>query len=436
MRKLGQGRSRPGSPAAALPWTTPADLRVDLERRWERGDIPRAVVQERVQAVAAVPGAAEAEPLFPLKIRLKRPSARELAERFGDVMAWVDGLRAESRERLGFGYELRWRTVNSRLHGANDIPVAAVFPQADDVLRFIRRRTEATRLGELADFIVGQFPGLAPWVIRRPLQVLEHAEQWNRLLAVVGWFAAHPRPRLYLRQLDIPGVDTKFIEAHRGLLAELLDLVLPPEAIDTSARGVAGFAARYGLKEEAPLIRFRLLAPSLHICGLSDLAVLPEEFARLNPGARRVFITENRTNGLAFPAVAGGIVIFGLGYGVDRLGDIPWLHQVEVWYWGDIDTHGFGILNRLRAVLPDVRSFLMDRETLLAHRALWGQEPAHKRYDGEPSRLTPEEYALFDDLRRDRLGPRIRLEQERVGWGWLQERLRDVQNVTGGYGPR
>src|SRR5690606_28707103 len=168
MRKLGQGRSRPGSPAAALPWTTPADLRVDLERRWERGDIPRAVVQERVQAVAAVPGAAEAEPLFPLKIRLKRPSARELAERFGDVMAWVDGLRAESRERLGFGYELRWRTVNSRLHGANDIPVAAVFPQADDVLRFIRRRTEATRLGELADFIVGQFPGLAPWVIRRP----------------------------------------------------------------------------------------------------------------------------------------------------------------------------------------------------------------------------------------------------------------------------
>ena len=26
----------------------------------------------------------------------------------------------------------------------------------------------------------------------------------------------------YLRQVEVPGVDTKFIEGHRGLLAELL----------------------------------------------------------------------------------------------------------------------------------------------------------------------------------------------------------------------
>jgi hypothetical protein len=43
-------------------------------------------------------------------------------------------------------------------------------------------------------------------------------------------------------------------------------------------------------------------------------------------------------------------LIFGLGYGLDRLADVPWLERCEVWYWGDIDTHGVGILDRLRAV--------------------------------------------------------------------------------------
>jgi len=47
-----------------------------------------------------------------------------------------------------------------------------------------------------------------------------------------------------------------------------------------------------------------------------------------------------------------------------------------VHYWGDLDTHGFAILNQLRAWLPQTRSFLMDRQTLVEHRDRWGREPA------------------------------------------------------------
>ncbi|MDZ7768818.1 MAG: DUF2220 domain-containing protein [Woeseiaceae bacterium] len=87
------------------------------------------------------------------------------------------------------------------------------------------------------------------------------------------------------------------------------------------------------------------------------------------------------------------------------------------------DTHGFGILNRLRVSLPHARSFLMDRETLEAHRRLWGREPAGGRYTGDTSRLTAAEHALYCELLSDRLGERIRLEQERIGFGWLQQTL-------------
>src|SRR5699024_4307911 len=112
------------------------------------------------------------------------------------------------------------------------------------------------------------------------------------------------------------------------------------------------------------LIRFRILDPSLYIHGLSDLSVLPSEFASLNIPCNTVFITENKMNCLTFPAVSKAIVIFGTGYGVKKLKAIPWLHEKSIRYWGDIDAHGFEILSQLRSYFPQTSSFLMDRATL------------------------------------------------------------------------
>lgn len=395
-------------------WTTPANIRAALERRWDRGEILAAQ--------------ASGETLFPLTLPLRRPKARDIADDFGAVMDWVRDLEAGSRSALGHGYELQYETRHSRVQGDNAVPAIAVVPTASDALRLLRRGADAERFQRCVDATLPHFPELQPWLAQRPLRVLAHAGEWDHVLDVLAWFRAHPRPGLYLRQLEIPGVDSKFIERRRGLLAELLDRVLPPEAIDLGATGIKGFHQRYGLRTERPLIRCRILDPALHLRGLSDLSVLPEEFAELDLQVERVFITENRINGLAFPPLRRGLVIFGLGYGIDRLGDIPWLHDVELHYWGDIDTHGFGILNRLRAAFPRVRSMLMDRETLLAHRALWGQEPHDKRYTGQPTRLTDAEQALFAELAGDHFGERIRLEQERVAFATVRAAL---SRVTG-----
>ena len=47
-------------------------------------------------------------------------------------------------------------------------------------------------------------------------------------------------------------------------------------------------------------------------------------------------------------------------------------------------------------------------------------------------RLTPPERALYDDLRDHRIRPRLRLEQERVGFGWLQAALARLDLGPGG----
>ena len=98
-----------------------------------------------------------------------------------------------------------------------------------------------------------------------------------------------------------------------------------------------------------------------------------------------------------------------------------WLDERTVVYWGDIDTHGFRILDRLRDHFPRARSMLMDRATLLAHETQWVDEPSPIR---DPlTRLTEAEQALYHDLVEDSFGPAVRLEQERVSYAAITKTL-------------
>ncbi|MFM8393754.1 MAG: Wadjet anti-phage system protein JetD domain-containing protein, partial [Acidobacteriota bacterium] len=136
----------------------------------------------------------------------------------------------------------------------------------------------------------------------------------------------------------------------------------------------------------------------------------------------KVFITENEINFLAFPDVPAALVIFGAGYGFDNLATARWLNEKRVYYWGDIDTHGFAILSQLREFMPHVTSFLMDQRTLLTHQPLWGVE--NQPETGDLPRLSAEEALLYDQLRRNQWGKGVRLEQERIGFDFLCDVLR------------
>jgi hypothetical protein len=133
---------------------------------------------------------------------------------------------------------------------------------------------------------------------------LEHHANWQRLLAVVGWLQAHPRPGIYIRQVDLSDIDSKFIESQRALLGELLDLALPAEAIDPGATGLSGFNRRYGFRDKPERIRCRFLDPRcapLPWLAEADLTLDAISFAAFDPPVHRVFITENEVNFLAFP---------------------------------------------------------------------------------------------------------------------------------------
>ncbi len=388
-----------------MSWTTPADLCVQVQRLWDRGDLLRASVSD------AAP--------WPVRLTLKSPSAADLSDCFESVRDWVRAVAGTPHVRI------EWREWNHRVQGMQRLPAAVWVDTLEAALALVGKAREVQRFEALWQQTVAVQPALREWVRRRPLQALDLADRWERLLAVVAWLQAHPQPAVYLRQVDAQGVDSKFIEAHRGVLTELLDLALPPEAVDTRASGTAQFARRFGFLEKPVRIRFRLLdpaMPSLPGCHEQpDITLDATSFAALALPIDRLFITENETNFLAFPQMEKAIVVFGAGYGWDALARATCLHRCRLYYWGDIDTHGFAILDQLRGYFPHVASLLMDRETLLAHRLHWGEEPEPARHD--LSRLTTDESAIYDELRFDCLQPRLRLEQERIGYDWLGDRL-------------
>ena len=391
-----------------MSWTTPADVRAQVQKHWDTGRLLRDIA-------GSLSGSHELEPdrlSFPLALRLRGPIPRELATRHDEVRAWIRELEAESCSALGYGYDIVWTETSNRVIGRNRSPSSIIIPTRADALALIDQTETAERFTALTKRTIDRFPELEAWLQRRPLKILEHEEAWERILSTLDWFRTNPRSGRYVREIDVPGVDTKFIEARKPLLAELLDVVLPADAINVSRSGSAEFEARYGLATKPALVRFRVLDPDLAIHGLTDLTVRIDELARLDLAVERVIIVENEITGLALPAMARTAVIFGLGYAVGLLRELDWLKDREALYWGDIDTNGFAMLERMRAILPDVRSLLMDRGTLMRHQAHWSTELTP--YVGALDRLTPTEAGLYDDLRFDRLGRAVRLEQERI----------------------
>ncbi len=390
-----------------MNWSTPKDLKAQLARLWERGELLRDQFAEEAR--------------FPLRLSVKGPTSAEITDRFEAVRTWAATLATSVPLRV------EWQEVRHRVHGLQRLPACVWIDSADDALGWLGKRRDRDEFANLIACTRTQCPAVLPWLEKRPLQTLALSGEWARLLAVVNWVVAHPRPGVYLRQVDVPGVHSKFIETHRAALSELLDLALPADCVDASRTGVAQFAARYGFRDKPLRIRLRVLDPAIRVfAGLAgpDVTLDADSFSRLAVDVARVIITENETNFLALPEMPGTLAIFGAGYGWDALSRADWLAQCSIHYWGDIDTHGFAILDQLRGHFGHVQSLLMDRATLDAHEAFWGWEEKPQRAD--LARLTKEELDLYDALRDTRIREGLRLEQEYLGFDWVRERLEQL----------
>jgi len=388
-------------------WSDKKSLLTQLQKLWGNGLLLKEVVSR--------------SELFPKRLRFKTPNSQSLSHDFDAVRCWVSEMQKLK------GFRIVYKTVRHQVIGENQLPTEVWIDTLETAVALLNKQTQITTFSKLLIQTKSHTPELIFWITDYPLKALVLASVWTKLLDFIRWRQQHPAPDIYLRQVSLAGIDSKFIEQHRATLIQLLDLALTEEQINNNKTGIKQFEARYGFRSKPEKIRFRLLDNKLSLLpGTNtdnDFSITANDFQQLQKNTnfishlKRIFITENEINFLSFPAQQSSLVIFGSGYGFEALAKAQWLSQLKVYYWGDIDTHGFAILDQLRSKFPHVQSLLMDETTLLKHREFWGHET--KPENRKLQRLTASEQKLYQALLDNHYAEQLRLEQERVDYKYL-----------------
>lgn len=360
--------------------------------------------------------------IFPFTI----PADKSASTKFSDFDQELTALILQSKEKTGVGYSLRLKEKVMR-HGKQQAIEEVYFESQEDYLWTIAKGKEFESFkGDFA-MIVNAIPMLKEWAIENCAKVISYHGKWSDLIKVCLYFQRCPKPNLYIRELPT-GTHTKFIEQNFGIIRDLLDQLIPGSLIDSESQ----FEKRFSLKFDEPKIRLIILDMALaekYFAGISDITIGVSYFNSFSVPVKRVIVLENKTNFsnlmnfLTLPQMDSTIGIFGRGFGVDSLKNAQWLHDKEIIYWGDIDSHGFRILSQLRRTFRHVKSVMMDRVTF------------DRFFEGDSG--TPDEEVLLDSLSDDERalykwvteGNR-RLEQEKISHDYvLQEFNRLLADV-------
>ncbi|MGM9746623.1 MAG: Wadjet anti-phage system protein JetD domain-containing protein [Paludibacteraceae bacterium] len=315
----------------------------------------------------------------------------------------LEELIDNSKEKRVYGYTIEYKTVKTKLHGTQDVPTSISFQSEVDYLKFLHKEREAAKFRDDISKIICSFPDLKDWVHKYPSKIVDN--NWDDLLKVCSYFKNTPKPNLYIRELPIK-VHTKFIENNKGIIRELLDIIIS-EHINANEKQ---FEKRYNLRYDEPLVRFRILDSSIcqqSLSGVEDCSIPISQFQKLNLPIDIVYVVENKMNLLTFPLIEKSIVVWGHGFGVDLMRDVEWMKTKKMYYWGDLDAHGFQILSEIRTHFPHVESFLMDRETF--NKFFMGDKGTETNLEKELC-LTHEENKIYRYLKENN----YRLEQEKI----------------------
>jgi len=371
------------------------------------------------------------ETAFPKVIRSDKSSSKDFVESGKQKSELIE----QSKDRKGFGYTIKYKTVNTKRDSVQDVIDEISFQSETDFLKFIRKEAEAEIFRKNANKILIQFPELNEWIKKYSLRVVQYSESWQQLLNVCEYFKQNPKPNLYIRELPVK-VHTKFIENNKGILLDLLNVILPIESINEEFTSAKDFEKRFGLKFNQSQIRVRVLDKHIsdkHLSGLTDIVITEEEFCGLQIPCEKVFIFENKTsfsnlmNFLTLPQMENTIGIFGSGFSVSKLKNALWLADKEIFYWGDIDTHGLKILSQIRGYFQNTKSIMMDFETLNTFKDDWDKgEPIN---ENSLPNLNSDEQELFQFVRADNINT-IRLEQEKISQEYVLKQVAKIYETA------
>lgn len=254
---------------------------------------------------------AAGESMFPLAIPFGRPST---TSDFGAIRADLTSLA-----NADIDWTIDWEEIDTRKWGNQRWPLRVSFDSIESLARALRSTEQLKLLREALVFARSVCPKLEPWLQTKAHKIPELLPDWKQLVSVCAFFDANPFPNCFARQLPIP-VGTKFVEEHKGIVAELLTVVLGDRANALAILGSgkaasllsacrwlhesdvvywgdcdeAGFGILSSLRARLPRVRSMLMDDETWKCW--------KQFAvpgKRDPGARYDHLTANETEALA-----------------------------------------------------------------------------------------------------------------------------------------
>ena len=178
--------------AVGQRWVGRADVIAALRRRWATGEYLRAM--------------ARGTPWSPIVVPLGAPSAIELARDYAAVQDWATRWQRPDRS-----LRVEVRRVGGRLIGVNEVPARVWVDTPEALWNLLGVRDDVRSYREILDRVARDLPGATRWVSEHPLEALIYAQVWPLLIGVVRWMRDDAPLGASVRQIDVPGVDTKFV---------------------------------------------------------------------------------------------------------------------------------------------------------------------------------------------------------------------------------
>lgn len=364
-----------------------------------------------------------ADNFFPLVIQGNTGSVNdELLQRQKELQLLINGSKPKSKS----GYCLDTGITCSRKNGEQTYISRIYFETKEDYLAYIDEESSYNRFHKALNTIRAnnllKNDDFKIWAKNHTRELCENKNDcrfWEDICQCVNWLNKNQDSNLFIREIPL-SIHTKFIENNESLIKSLSNKADSPEP----------FEQTFGLKEKQSYVRFRILDEAIKLKlesnDIKECSIALEDFKRLNDNfisqIKNVFIIENEMVYLTFPKIDDSICLYGGGYRVDTIKDVAWLESKHLYYFGDLDEHGFDILSSFRSLYPDVQSFCMSKSVWEDHQQFSVEGRKLKKNDA-PENLTEEEKRTFEEIQSSLLN---RLEQERISVAYIKDELKRI----------
>ena len=341
-------------------------------------------------------------PIFSIRNQGKKGKASDSYEK---IFREIKRLLESEKQKIGYGYTVSLKTVNTRHAGKISMPDKIYFENVEDYVKFIDKETEFLAFRKAAQLCRKRLPELQKFMAEKPLKVIKNLSIWSKLIEIGVFFLENPKPNIYAREIPLNGSAT-FVENHQVILSEILEAILPKEYINSKA---TIFEERFGLKYDLPLVRARSLSGNLSNFPVADVSLSLNDWSRITLDCEAVFIISDKLNYLRFPETPNAIAILDHSKILEHLHKLPFLKNKKIYFWDDISVDGFLQLSIIRKTFSQTQSLLMTTEMLKKYGAFTKKEKAS---DTIISHLQQSEQAVLTKVNKGKKLSQVHILQE------------------------